>query len=66
MRAFAWFLGENDLNTPLCDFKSGGFRDGLQADGANQNQGAESTLAWHAALEAMYQLRVEPSLRRPV
>ena len=63
MRVFAWFLGENDLNTPLCDFKSGGCRDGLQADGANQNQGAESTLAWYSALEAMYQLRVEPSLR---
>ena len=63
MRAFAWFLGENDLNTPLCDFKSGGCRDGLQADGANQNQGAESSLAWYSALEAMYQLRVEPSLR---
>ena len=66
MRAFAWFLGENDLNTPLCDFKSGGCRDGLQADGANQNQGAESSLAWYSALEAMYQLRVEPSLRRVV
>lgn len=66
MRAFAWFLGENDLNTPLCDLKSGGCRDVLQQDGANENQGAESTLAWCLALEAMYRLRVEPSLRRAV
>jgi glycosyltransferase involved in cell wall biosynthesis len=40
-----WFLGRNDLNTPLYDHKSGGCCDGLNADGPNRNQGAESTLA---------------------
>jgi hypothetical protein len=37
-----WFLGHNDLNMPLYDPKTGGCRDGLMADGINQNQGAES------------------------
>lgn len=40
-----WFLGRNDLNTPLYDHKTGGCCDGLNADGPNRNQGAESTLA---------------------
>jgi glycosyltransferase involved in cell wall biosynthesis len=45
-RSLEWFLGRNDLRQPLSDLRSGGCRDGLMADGANQNQGAESTLAW--------------------
>ncbi len=45
-RAFHWFLGQNDLNQPLYDYTTGGCRDGLQPDGPNYNQGAESTLAW--------------------
>jgi hypothetical protein len=43
---FNWFLGQNDLNMPLYDAKTGGCRDGLMADGINQNEGAESSLAW--------------------
>jgi glycosyltransferase involved in cell wall biosynthesis len=37
---FNWFLGHNDLNMPLYDPKTGGCRDGLMADGINQNEGA--------------------------
>lgn len=44
-RCLEWFLGRNDLNVPLYDHKTGGCCDGLQADGPNRNQGAESTLA---------------------
>ncbi len=51
--AFEWFLGRNDLNYPLYDAKSGGCRDGLHVDRANQNQGAESTLAFLIALSEM-------------
>ncbi len=43
-RCLEWFLGRNDLNAPLYDHKSGGCCDGLNADGPNRNQGAESTL----------------------
>jgi len=44
-RAFEWFLGRNDLGIPLYDPTHGGCCDGLQRDGVNMNQGAESTLA---------------------
>jgi hypothetical protein len=46
-----WFLGANDTSTVLYDFSTGGGRDGLTRDGANQNQGAESTLAALSALQ---------------
>jgi hypothetical protein len=44
--AFAWFLGANDRQSPMYDPQSGGCYDGLEADRINQNQGAESTLAY--------------------
>jgi hypothetical protein len=45
-RCFRWFTGENDRGVPLYVEDTGGCMDGLQADGANRNQGAESTLAY--------------------
>lgn len=52
-RAFEWFLGRNDVGLSLYDPSSGGCRDGLQPDCANENQGAESTLAFLLALLEM-------------
>lgn len=52
-RSFEWFLGRNDLGEPLYDFSTGGCGDGLHADRVNENQGAESTLAFHIALAEM-------------
>jgi glycosyltransferase involved in cell wall biosynthesis len=52
-RAFDWFLGRNDLSCPLYDPLTGGCADGLHADRVNENQGAESTLAFHLALAEM-------------
>lgn len=49
-RAFAWFLGDNDLHLSLYDPITGGCHDGLQPDGVNRNQGAESTLAFLLSL----------------
>ena len=54
-RAFDWFLGRNDLNVPIYDPKTGGCRDGLHPDRQNENQGAESTLAF---LQALLELRI--------
>jgi hypothetical protein len=48
--AFNWFLGGNDLQLPLYDVSTGGCRDGLHPDRANENQGAESTLSFLMAL----------------
>jgi len=43
--AAKWFVGGNDTALPMYDDVSGGGFDGLQPEGANTNQGAESTLA---------------------
>jgi glycosyltransferase involved in cell wall biosynthesis len=51
--AFEWFLGRNDLGLPLYDSRTGGCCDGLHEDRVNQNQGAESMLAWLASLAEM-------------
>jgi glycosyltransferase involved in cell wall biosynthesis len=55
--AFNWFLGDNDLKTSLYDATTGGCRDGLHPDRVNENQGAESTLAFLMALLEMQQLQ---------
>ena len=55
--AFNWFLGDNDLQVPLYDSVTGGCRDGLHPDRANENQGAESTLSFLMSLLEMYALR---------
>jgi glycosyltransferase involved in cell wall biosynthesis len=54
--AFNWFLGDNDLQIALYDASTGGCRDGLHADRANENQGAESTLSFLMALLEMRKL----------
>jgi glycosyltransferase involved in cell wall biosynthesis len=54
-RAFEWFLGRNDLNLPIYDPTMGGCRDGLHPDRPNENQGAESTLAF---LQSLLELRL--------
>ncbi|MCG8605995.1 glycosyltransferase family 4 protein [bacterium] len=60
-KAFDWFLGRNDLGLALYDPKTGGCHDGLQIDRLNENQGAESTLAFLLSLAEMH--IVENSLR---
>jgi hypothetical protein len=63
---FNWFLGHNDLNMPLYDPQTGGCRDGLMMDGINQNEGAESTLAWLLSLLTMQKLYADELLNQPV
>jgi glycosyltransferase involved in cell wall biosynthesis len=55
--AFNWFLGDNDLQLSLYDSVTGGCRDGLHPDRANENQGAESTLSFLMALLEMLSLQ---------
>lgn len=45
VRAYRWYLGQNDLGLPLASVRDGGCFDGLTPDGVNRNQGAESILA---------------------
>ncbi len=51
IRAAQWFVGHNDTDEVLYDVTTGGSRDGLMHGGANENRGAESTLAGLAALQ---------------
>ena len=48
-RAYAWYLGQNDLDLPLASPADGGCFDGLMPTGLNRNQGAESILALQLA-----------------
>jgi len=61
-RCFEWFLGRNDLGQPLYDSSTGGCHDALHPDRVNQNQGAESSLAFQLALAEM--TRAEAALVR--
>jgi len=54
-----WFLGDNDLRTPLYDHTTGGCHDSLMPQGVNQNQGTESTTSWLLALLTLYDHSVE-------
>ena len=59
---FNWFLGDNDLQIVLYDSSSGGCRDGLHPDRANENQGAESTLSF---LMASLEMRLQEDSELP-
>ena len=61
-KAYAWYLGGNDLGLPLATVADGGCFDGLMPTGLNRNQGAESILALQLATCAISGL----SKQRPV
>jgi hypothetical protein len=42
----AWFYGDNDKQTPMCDPRDGSCCDGLTEAGPNINCGAESTISY--------------------
>jgi glycosyltransferase involved in cell wall biosynthesis len=54
-RIFEWYLGRNDLHLSVYDPLTGGCQDGLHPDRVNENQGAESTLAF---LQSWLELRL--------
>jgi glycosyltransferase involved in cell wall biosynthesis len=60
--AFNWFLGDNDLQIALYDASTGGCRDGLHPERVNENQGAESTLAF---LMAQVEMRLAGEVDGP-
>ena len=60
--AFNWFMGSNDLQIALYDPTTGGCRDGLHPERVNENQGAESTLAF---LTAQVEMRMQGEFDNP-
>lgn len=66
-RAFAWFLGSNDLSVPLVDLETGSCRDGLHPDRANENRGGESVVSYLLSLAEMRQVaRTDSDRAHPV
>jgi glycosyltransferase involved in cell wall biosynthesis len=66
-KCFQWFLGRNDLGQPLYDPQTGGCCDALLVDRVNQNQGAESSLAFYLSLAEMLSMEnMIASLREPL
>ncbi|MGC8634458.1 MAG: hypothetical protein ACP5VP_07325 [Candidatus Limnocylindrales bacterium] len=61
-RAYAWYLGDNDLGVPVADPPRGACHDSLTRRGPDANQGAASTLVWLLAAEKTRALR---GLARP-
>jgi len=55
-RAFSWFLGTNDLSTPLVDVETGSCRDGLHPERVNENRGGESVVSYLLSLAEIRQL----------
>jgi hypothetical protein len=56
IRSAEWFTGRNDLGVAMFDSRTGGSFDGLQADGPNINQGAESAIAFLTALRRAHEV----------
>ena len=57
--AGSWFLGNNDVGVAVFNPLTGGGFDGLEGNGVNLNEGAESSLAFVAS---MHQLKELPPL----
>ena len=64
MRAFGWFLGENDLQTALIDPDTGSCSDGLHPDRPNENKGAESVLSYLLGLVEIRQFKRAAAIGR--
>jgi hypothetical protein len=69
-RAFAWFLGSNDLSAALVDLETGSCCDGLHPGRTNENRGGESVVSYLLGLAEIRQLaraesqHIEPARRR--
>jgi glycosyltransferase involved in cell wall biosynthesis len=65
-RAFDWFVGRNSREQSVYDAETGGCRDGIHIDRMNENQGAESTLSYLAALVDMRAAELRATRFAPV
>jgi hypothetical protein len=57
--AAAWFLGDNDVGVAVFDPVTGGGFDGLESDGVNRNEGAESSMAFVGTMLDLHELTLE-------
>jgi glycosyltransferase involved in cell wall biosynthesis len=61
-RSWSWFLGENRLGLAIGNVATGACFDGLGAQGANLNCGAESTIAFHRCASTQQRAANRPAL----
>jgi len=64
-RAYAWYLGDNDLGVRMVQTEDGGCYDGLTPERANLNQGAESLLSFQTATCFMHALARSSGVAAP-
>lgn len=58
-RSAAWFLGDNDVGVAVFDPVTGGGLDGLEPNGVNRNEGAESSTALVGTMLHLHELALE-------
>ena len=58
IKAFDWYRGKNILGLSLIDSQTGGIYDGLEKEGINFNQGAESILSYLMACITIDSIRL--------
>ncbi len=58
-RAAAWFLGDNDVGVVVFDPVTGGGFDGLEPNGVNRNEGAESSMSFVGTMLQLHDLTLE-------
>jgi glycosyltransferase involved in cell wall biosynthesis len=63
MRAFGWFMGQNDLGLSLVDTEIGSCCDGLHPDRRNENCGGESVVSYLLALFDIRQIALRGDAR---
>ena len=58
---FSWYYGNNSKNLSMIDAETGGCYDGIESDGLNLNQGAESVISFWIAYLSIHpnQINVE-------
>jgi glycosyltransferase involved in cell wall biosynthesis len=64
-RAFAWFLGANDLSESLVDAATGSCCDGLHPGRVNENRGGESAVSYLLGLAEIRRLLRSVDIPRP-
>ncbi|UZO81131.1 glycosyltransferase [Aquimarina sp. ERC-38] len=65
-KSFEWFLGKNRLNQAVYDQNTGGCYDGLETKYVNLNQGAESTVCYHLASNAVRSMDKKSKATTPI
>jgi glycosyltransferase involved in cell wall biosynthesis len=65
-KAFNWFFGNNQLGVPVYNVTDDYPLDGLTAEGANENCGAESVIAFIRAIICLKEAVIQKTLERKV